>query len=262
MIAESLGVPIDIHGGGHDLIFPHHENEIAQSRCADHAPVFANYWVHNGFLTMDSEKMSKSLGNGVLVHELVARLPGEVIRWALLVGHYRGPLDWTSDLIEQTRTSLDRLYQVLRDASVRTLPQADPKRVEALLEPFWAALYDDLNTPVAMSVMFTLASRARGLLAASPDDAVKAQELADALAALVEAGNFLGFLKADPAAWFEGGLDPELRVRVEALLQSRAQARQAKDWATADKIRAELTALNVVVMDGPEGATWKLAERT
>jgi cysteinyl-tRNA synthetase len=267
MIAESLGVPIDIHGGGHDLIFPHHENEIAQSlgadeaRCADHAPVFANYWVHNGFLTMDSEKMSKSLGNGVLVHELVARLPGEVIRWALLVGHYRGPLDWTSDLLEQARTSLDRFYQVLRDAGGRRLPESDPKQVEVQLEPFWAALHDDLNTPAAMSVLFALAARARGLLAAAPDDQAKARELADALAALLEAGAFLGFLKADPDAWFEGGLDPELKARVEALLQTRFQARQAKDWATADKIRAELTALNVVVMDGPEGATWKLAEK-
>ena len=267
MIEESLGLPIDIHGGGHDLIFPHHENEIAQSRCADHAPVYANYWVHNGFLTMDSEKMSKSLGNGVLVHELVSQMPGEVIRWALLVGHYRGPLDWTSDLIEQARTSLDRLYQVLRDAkrwereaNVR-LPQPDAKLVAGQLEPFWAALCDDLNTPSAMSHLFALGNRVRGLLKAKAGDEGQMRELADTLGALIEAGNFLGFLQADPDAWFEGGADDALKTRVEALLKTRFEARQAKDWATADKIREELTALNVVVMDGPEGATWRLAEK-
>ena len=265
MIEQSLGLPIDIHGGGHDLIFPHHENEIAQSlsaleaRRADHAPVYANYWVHNGFLTMASEKMSKSLGNGVLVHELVAQMPGEVIRWALLVGHYRGPLDWTSDLIEQARTSLDRFYQLLRDAAPRRPPVPDPKLVAEQLEPFWAALCDDLNTPAAMSHLFALAGRARAALRAEADDLDRARELADTLAALLEAGNFLGFLRADPDAWFEGGADDALKARVEALLQTRFEARQAKDWATADKIRAELTALNVVVMDGPEGATWRLA---
>jgi cysteinyl-tRNA synthetase len=259
MIEESLGLPIDIHGGGHDLIFPHHENENAQSRCAGDAPVFANYWVHNGFLTMDSEKMSKSLGNGVLVHELVKQVPPEAIRWALLVGHYRGPLDWTSDLIEQARTSLDRLYQVLRDAAARRLPEPDPVRVEMLLEPFWAALCDDLNTPAAMSLLFALAGQARGLLTASPADQDGA--LADALGALRQAGAFLGFLEVDPNAWFEGGADADLKSKVEALLKTRFEARQAKDWATADKIRDELNALNVVVMDGPTGATWRLAEK-
>jgi cysteinyl-tRNA synthetase len=261
MIEESLGLPIDIHGGGHDLIFPHHENENAQSRSAGHAPVFANYWVHNGFLTMDSEKMSKSLGNGVLVHELVKQLPPEAIRWALLVGHYRQPLDWTAELIDQSRTSLDRLYQVLRDATGRRLPEPDPKLAGERLEPFWTALYDDLNTPAAMSHLFALANRARALLKAAPEDADKARDLADTLAALLEAGNFLGFLKADPDAWFEGGADADLKARVEALLKTRFEARQAKDWATADRIRGELTALNVVVMDGPEGATWRLAEK-
>jgi cysteinyl-tRNA synthetase len=267
MIETSLGLPIDIHGGGHDLIFPHHENEIAQSRCADHAPVYANYWVHNGFLTMDSEKMSKSLGNGVLVHQLVGQIPGEVIRWALLVGHYRQPLDWTAELIDQARTSLDRLYQVLRDAARwRTdaksgLPQPDPKLVEDLLEPFWAALCDDLNTPSAMSHLFALGNRVRGLLKAKPDDEAQVRDLSDTLAALLEAGRFLGFLEADPDAWFEGGADAALKAKVDALLETRFAARQAKDWATADRIREELNALNVVVMDGPEGATWRLAEK-
>jgi cysteinyl-tRNA synthetase len=267
MIEESLGLPIDIHGGGHDLIFPHHENEIAQSRCAHHAPVMANYWVHNGFLTMDSEKMSKSLGNGVLVHELIEHLHGEVIRWALLVGHYRGPLDWTAELIDQARTSLDRLYQVLRDAEQWRRdakvgsPKPDAKLVDGLLEPFWAALCDDLNTPSAISCLFALAGRVRGLLKSKPGDEVGARELSDTLAALLEAGNFLGFLETDPDAWFEGGASAALKSRVEALLKTRVEARQAKDWATADKIREELNALNVVVMDGPDGATWRMAEK-
>jgi cysteinyl-tRNA synthetase len=129
-----------------------------------------------------------------------------------------------------------------------------------LLEPFWAALCDDLNTPAAMSVLFALAGQARGLLTAAPADQTAA--LADALGALRAAGNFLGFLGTDPDAWFEGGADPVLKAKVEALLKTRFQARQAKDWATADKIRDELNALNIVVMDGPTGATWRLAEKS
>jgi cysteinyl-tRNA synthetase len=246
MIEESLGLPVDIHGGGHDLIFPHHENEIAQSRCADHAPVYANYWVHNGFLTMDAEKMSKSLGNGVLVHELVEQMPGEVIRWALLAGHYRGPLDWTSELVGQARKALDRLYGALRRAKEVT---ADPNA--ALPEAFRDALLDDLNTPRAMAELFALGRT----LETAPDEA-----RAGAKSALLAAAHLMGFLGADPDAWFEGDADAGLKAKVDSLLQTRFEARQAKDFATADRIRAELDALDVVVMDGPEGATWRLKE--
>jgi len=246
MIEKTLGPSIDIHGGGHDLIFPHHENEIAQSRCADHSPVLARYWVHNGFLTMDAEKMSKSLGNVKLVHELVKLAPGEALRWALLSGHYRAPLDWTGELIAQSRQSLNRLYGVLlRHADIGF--DADAAPPAAFLE----ALMDDLNTPRASAELFVLA---RELDAA---EGIGAKH--DAKSALLAAGKLMGFLQTEPQTWFEG-VDAGLKAKVEALLASRIEARAAKDWATADRIRDELTALNIVVMDGPTGATWRLGD--
>jgi cysteinyl-tRNA synthetase len=246
MIEQNLGLPVDIHGGGHDLIFPHHENELAQGRCATHGGPFANYWMHNGFLTMDSDKMSKSLGNVLLVHELVKQAPGEAVRWALLSGHYRAPLDWTGELLTQARKSLDRLYGALRRAGdVPAAPAAPPP---AFLE----ALGDDLNTPKAMAELFAL----RDALESAPDAEAKAA----AKGALLAAGGLLGFLQADPDAWFEGGADEAFKAKVEALIAERIAARKAKDWASADRIRGELTALNVVVMDNAEGATWRLAD--
>jgi cysteinyl-tRNA synthetase len=265
MIEKNLGPEIDIHGGGHDLIFPHHENEIAQSRCAHDQARLARYWMHNGFLTMEAEKMSKSLGNVKLVHELIKRVPGEVLRWALLSGHYRAPLDWTDSLIEQSRKSLDRLYGVLKDAKAAladlehgpepwTASHAAPK-VAAIRE----ALEDDLNTPRAIAGLFDLADQLRAML---QDAALRGElELAAAYRdRLVEAGAMLGFLQADPDAWFQGGANEDLKTTVDALLAERVQARKAKDWATADRIRDQLNALNVVVMDGPDGATWRLRD--
>ena len=262
MVEKNLGLPIDIHGGGHDLIFPHHENEIAQSRCADHAPVFASYWMHNGFLTMDAEKMSKSLGNVLLVHDLVEQVPGEAIRWALLAAHYRAPLDWTGDLLTQSRKSLDRLYRVLHDASVFladpdniTIPGARSYDIYAkeAFERLQRALLDDLNTPMAFSALFELGDRLRAAVRPGGDtDARYCREL------LLQAGNLMGFLQANPDTWFEAGADEALKAKVEALLSTRGEARKAKDWVTADRIRDELTALNVVVMDGPTGATWRI----
>jgi cysteinyl-tRNA synthetase len=249
MIEAELGLPIDIHGGGHDLIFPHHENEIAQGRCAHGDPVYARYWVHNGFLTMDAEKMSKSLGNVLLVHNLVETVPGEVVRFALLSGHYRAPLDWTDALIAQSRRSLDRLYGALRRAKALEAPVAEPP--QAFLE----ALLDDLNTPGAMAVLFELSSAIERALSAG--DEVGA---AKAKAELLAAGEMLGVLAADPDAWFEGGADAELKSRIDGLIAARDAARRNKDWAEADRIRAELTALRVVVMDGPQGATWRFGE--
>jgi cysteinyl-tRNA synthetase len=267
MIGRNLGPTIDIHGGGHDLIFPHHENEIAQSRCADHEPVLARYWLHNGFLTMDAEKMSKSLGNVKLVHQLIERVPGEVLRWALLSGHYRAPLDWTDSLIEQSRKSLDRLYGVLKDAkatlplSVKPVEVWTHSHVAPRLKAIQDALEDDLNTPRAISGLFDLADQLRAIL---QDGAVRGElELARAYRdGLVEAGALLGFLQQDPQAWFQGGADDGLKAKVEALLVERAAARKAKDWPTADRIRDELNALNVEVMDGAQGATWRLREAT
>jgi len=263
MIETTLGLPIDIHGGGHDLIFPHHENEIAQGRCADHAETYARYWMHNGFLTMDAEKMSKSLGNVRLVHELIEKFPGEVLRFALLSAHYRAPLDWTDDLLEQSHRTLDRLYQSLQDAARETgrsaaTPLADPAlEAQALAgaEAVVAALEDDLNTPAAMAALSALATSLRQAVTAKLDDAPVKQRT------LRLAGALLGVLQADPSAWFEGGADEALKARVEALIAARGEARRAKDWAAADRIRAELTDLGVEVLDGPGGtATWRRRE--
>jgi cysteinyl-tRNA synthetase len=246
MIEKTLGPEIDIHGGGHDLIFPHHENEIAQSRCAHGQPRLARYWMHNGFLTMDAEKMSKSLGNVKLVHQLIERIPGEALRWALLSGHYRAPLDWTDSLVDQARKSLDRLYGALQRAKD---VEAEPGEPPAA---FVEALTDDLNTPRAMAELFALAK--------TLETATREPERAAAKAALLGAGALLGFLQADPDAWFSGAADDVLKAKVEALLTERVQARKVKDWPTADRIRDELNALNVVVMDGPDGATWRLRD--
>jgi cysteinyl-tRNA synthetase len=263
MIETTLGLPIDIHGGGHDLIFPHHENEIAQGRCADGAETYARYWMHNGFLTMDAEKMSKSLGNVRLVHELLEKFPGEVLRWALLSAHYRAPLDWTDDLLEQSQRTLDRLYQSLQDAARETGRSAATPLADAALEAaakagaqsVVQALEDDLNTPAAMAALSALATSLRQAVTTKLGDATVKQRT------LVLAGALLGFLQADPGAWFEGGADEALKAKVEALIGARGEARRAKDWAAADRIRGELTGLGVEVLDGPGGtATWRRRE--
>ena len=266
MIEAELGFPVDIHGGGHDLIFPHHENEIAQGLCAQphggaEDPEYARYWMHNGFLTLDAEKMSKSLGNVLLVHDLVRQIPGEVVRWALLSAHYRAPLDWTGELLEQSRRSLDRLYQALSDAdrelgggADQPLADADQKRAAAeAADAVTQALEDDLNTPAALAALAGVATALREALLKKMPQAVVWRR------ALRLAGAPLGVLQADPDAWFKGGADAELSGRVEAMLAARAEARRAKDWPQADRIRAELSALDVEVLDGPGGAaTWRM----
>jgi cysteinyl-tRNA synthetase len=268
MAETLLDLPIDIHGGGHDLIFPHHTNEIAQS-CAAHglsAPRdYARYWMHNGFLDFSGEKMSKSLGNVVLVHDLVKRYPGEAIRWALLSGHYRAPLDWTEGLIEQSRATLNGLYQTLRDAkailvgvSASVLASGDPsfvsveERVDGFIQN---ALDDDLNTPRAYLMLADAAGQLRSAITAGD-----LAQVAFHRGVLLESANLLGFLQSDPEAWFQGSVDEGLKAKVETLLGERLAARQAKDWTTADRIREALNALDIVVMDGPEGATWRRRE--
>ncbi|HRD27378.1 MAG TPA: cysteine--tRNA ligase [Caulobacter sp.] len=245
MIEATLGLPIDIHGGGIDLQFPHHENELAQGVCAHGGGEYARYWMHNGFLDMAGEKMSKSLGNVVIPHDLLESVPGEVLRWALLSAHYRQPLDWTGELIEQSRKALDRLYGALQRVKGLDVEPRDPPAA------FLEALGDDLNTPKAYAELFALA---KTLETAHGDG--KAAAKADLLAA----ANLLGFLEADPDVWFAGGADDDLRGKVEALLEARVAARAGKDWPEADRIRGELDALGVVVMDSPTGATWRLKE--
>jgi cysteinyl-tRNA synthetase len=268
MIEQTLGLPIDIHGGGIDLVFPHHENEIAQGVCAhghahsaDAHQEYARYWMHNGFLTVDAEKMSKSVGNVLLLHDLVQSMPGEVVRWALLSAHYRQPLDWNQALLDQSRKNLDRLYGVLRDADAAlvdfdtsTLEEAEMELAENALDPVLDALEDDLNTPAAVAQVFALGNALRELLS---DDEADINDVAMARWSLIEAAGLLGVLTRTADAWFEGG-DETLKAEVEALLEERATARAAKDWPEADRIRDRLNALNVVVMDGPDGATWRV----
>jgi cysteinyl-tRNA synthetase len=224
MIERHLGETIDIHGGGLDLIFPHHENEIAQSRCAHGGASLARYWVHNGFLSMaGAEKMSKSLGNVVTVGELLEQgHKGEVLRLALLSAHYRQPLEWSSQLIAQSKATLDRLYRVAGEA--------EPGAIDAGVAE---ALADDLNTPLALS-----------RLAAVDDPAV-----------LRASANLLGLLEEGASAWFQGEGD----ARIEGLVAARSEAKKNRDFAEADRIRAELAAEGVLLEDGPQGTTWRRA---
>lgn len=253
MIEQTLGLPIDIHGGGIDLVFPHHENEIAQGVCAHgHAhgdaahDEYARYWMHNGFLTVDAEKMSKSIGNVLLLHDLVQAMPGEVVRWALLSAHYRQPLDWNQTLLEQSRKNLDRLYgALLRAAAVDSSTDEPPAE-------FLKAVEDDLNTPGAMAVLFGLSSEIERGMTAGDTAAV-----ATAKGQLIAAASILGVLQTAPSDWFSG-VDEGLKAEVEALLAQRQTARAEKNWGEADRIRDRLNELDVVVMDGPQGATWRV----
>ncbi len=264
MIEAALGLPIDIHGGGIDLVFPHHENELAQGVCAGHGDAYADVWMHNGFLNMADEKMSKSVGNVALAHDLLKTWPGEALRWALLAGHYRQPLEWTAELIEQAKSALDRLYRVLDDSArflegVATSARASGGEHTGATQAFdamLAALRDDLNTPLAFAGLFQLADHVR---ASTMGKDVAGVERGRSL--LLEAGQLMGLLLADPQGWFQGGADDDLKARVEALIAARAEARATKDWAAADRIRDELSGLRVEVMDGPAGATWRIKEQ-
>ena len=249
MAARHLGDTIDIHAGGQDLVFPHHENELAQSRCAHGGADFARYWVHNGFLSMDHEKMSKSLGNVVLVHDLIKAIPGEVIRLALLGAHYRQPLDWSDDTIKSARRMLDRLYGAVRGIKVTDSARTAAEPPEALV----AALEDDINTPRALAEFFALS---KTLNKAADSD--ERQELA---AVMYAAGDLMGLLQIDPEEWFAGDVDGELSADdIEALIEKRNAARTAKDFATADAVRDQLAAAGIKMEDGAGGTSWRRGE--
>jgi cysteinyl-tRNA synthetase len=242
MSAAHLGDTIDIHAGGVDLLFPHHENEIAQSTCAHGGKLFARWWMHNGMLTFDGRKMSKSLGNVLLVHELLKSHPPEALRLRLLSGHYRQPLDWSEGAIAQATSTLDGWYRVLRDLAPVELPAGElpvPERVEA-------ALCDDLNTPQALAELSVLA------------DAARQSGSAAAKAALLGGGALLGLLQQDAEAWFKRGENSVDAAHIEDLLQQRKAARAARDFARADAIRDELTALGVAIEDGAQGTRWSI----
>ena len=245
MIATHLGETIDIHGGGIDLVFPHHENERAQSVCAHQGKQFARYWMHNGFLSFNAEKMSKSLGNVLLVKDLAESVPGEVIRYVLLSAHYRAPLDWNDDALVQARNSLDRLYGALR-----ALESIEPQSGDHVPSVFLDALKDDLNTPKALAELFALAKRAN-----TSDDP---HEQAQIKAALLQAGELIGLIQQDPEAWFAQGSDDVDAELVDQLIADRLQARADKDWARADEIRDQLNAMNIVLEDGAGETKWRV----
>ncbi len=246
MAAKHLGETIDIHAGGQDLVFPHHENEMAQSTCAHDGRPFARYWLHNGFLSMDHEKMSKSLGNVLLVHDLIARIPGEVLRLALLSAHYRQPLDWSDETVDSARRMLDRLYGAVRGIEVSEEARRSAEPPAALV----AALEDDLNTPKAMAEFFGLA---KALNKASDPD-----ERAGLAARMYAAGDLMGLLRTDPEEWFAGSDTGELSAdEIDALIVQRAEAKAAKDFERADAIRAELADAGVRIEDSRDGTTWR-----
>jgi cysteinyl-tRNA synthetase len=254
MAAAHLGETIDIHAGGVDLVFPHHENEIAQSTCAHGGKTFARWWLHNGMLTFDGAKMSKSVGNVKQLHALLEKHPPEALRYALLSAHYRQPLDWSDALIEQSITTLDRLYGTLRDLAEFDV---EPRVGNADME---AALEDDLNTPKALALLNDDAAHARHLLEKStkPQGEKERAELANAKADLLGGGALLGLLQQDPEAWFKRGSERVDAARVESLIEARRLARAARDFARADAIRAELAAMGVAIEDGAEGTRWKI----
>lgn len=235
MARDYLGDVFDIHGGGVDLTFPHHENEIAQSCCSTGHKNLANFWIHNGFLTVEGEKMSKSLGNVLLAHDLIAQgVPGEAIRMTLLSTHYRQPLNWTQDGLAQSIKTLDKWYAIIADTPQDGTP--DPDSVTALA--------DDLNTPKAFARLHHLAREHPQSLAAS--------------------ASLMGLLCGSPATWQSNRTKQQMRAvdtaQVESLIAQRNQARTEKDYARSDRIRDELAALGVTIKDGPDGTSWSVTE--
>jgi cysteinyl-tRNA synthetase len=246
MSKKHLGDTIDIHAGGQDLVFPHHENELAQSTCAHDGVPFARYWVHNGFLSMDSEKMSKSLGNVLLVRDLVEKIPGEVLRLALLSAHYRQPLNWSDATVNDARKMLDRFYGAVRGFELTANLRASGEPPA----PFINALEDDINTPKALAEMFRIA---RALNKTSNE-----AERHTLAASLLAAGDVMGLVQEDPEAWFAGDSDGELSAEdIESLLQKREDARANKHFKAADAIREQLAAAGIQIEDSADGTRWR-----
>ncbi len=262
MSTEILGHEIDIHGGGLDLQFPHHENEIAQSCCAHPGSNFVRTWMHNGFINVDSEKMSKSLGNFHFLRDVLKKFPGEAVRLTLLGAQYRQPQEFNFGLLEEAKKTLDKFYRLVQSAEshlhrVIDASQPTPEFVEALA--------DDLNTPAAMAEIYSLASKVSyetNWLKNPSDDGKRHHDvMTDKTALEFRLGEFkaccdlLGILQLTPEQWFKG--DDKDNAYIDGLIAQRNEARAKKDFATADKVRAELTALNIIVDDAATGTTWR-----
>ncbi len=255
MAEAHLGETIDIHGGGMDLQFPHHENEIAQSQCAHGGKIFARYWMHSGMLNLGGSKMSKSLGNTFRVHDLLQHVPAEALRYALLSGHYRQPLDWTDGLIEQSVRTLDRLYGTLRDLGDVAIDAGDagiPQVIEDALDA-------DLDTPKVLAEIAGIASEARALRnntvhgLANSESSIRLNELKSKL---LGAGRALGLLQMAPAAWFARGADGNDDARIQILVEDRNAAKAARDFGRADAIRNQLAAEGILLEDTAQGVRW------
>ncbi len=239
MAEKHLGLTFDIHGGGQDLIFPHHENEIAQTCCAHGLETMARFWLHNGFVDMRGQKMSKSLGNVLRLDDALAVVPGEAIRLWMLGAHYRAPIDCSEQGFQEAKTQLDRFYGALGRAGTTGDAAPEPALVEAL--------EDDLNAPKALAVLHELLGELnRARHGAAPGIAARLKASAE----------LLGLLQASPKAWLEGGAGAAA-TRIEGLIEERLEARKAKDFARADAIRDQLAAEGIILEDGPGGTTWR-----
>lgn len=244
MIEKHIGLPIDIHGGGGDLLFPHHENERAQGLCLHGSSSYANYWVHNGMIRMGADKMSKSLGNILLVKDLLADMPGEVLRLVLLQTHYRQPLLWQENSMAQAKVWLDKVYRLL----AKLAPQQEDLAFSALPDDLQKALLDDMNTPQALGIWYQLL-REEGQ--SSQVDQQKVDQI-------WTAAQLFGLGQQDPHTWFvQGKADAISHEAVEALIAERAEAKQNKDYARADAIRAELSEEGIILEDSAGKTTWR-----
>ena len=266
------GDVIDIHCGGVDLKFPHHENEIAQSCCANDEKRMANYWVHNEFLNMGSEKMSKSLGNVTLVHDLLKEWDGEVIRLALLKAHYRSELSWSEDLLKESQRQLDRWYTALSHCAYEEwefeteAPDYESQSRDAV-KGFLQSLNADLDVPSSFSLVAKLLSQLNNSISVliEIDDSVPAMRVDDIPGifyfgrSLKSVANLLGLLQKDPEDWFKGNSSDDDQAEFDAIALRRQEARAAKDWTAADAARDEATAKGIVLEDGPDGTTWRKA---
>jgi len=246
MSEQHLGETIDIHGGGQDLVFPHHENEIAQSVCAHGGQTFARYWMHNGFVTVNKRKMSKSLGNTLVIHELLKHTAGEVLRYLLLSAHYRQPLDWSEETLARVQRTVDRIYGVIRDANAKFGPF---EAAESPSGEFMSALLDDLNTPEALA---ELNSEARRL--ANAEDADSARACAEKL---LSAGALIGLFQQDPQSWLAGDTEGFDDALIDQLIAERNESRKQKNFARADEIRDQLQEMGISLEDVADGTRWR-----